>query len=245
MEFSVGLILLGVLIICMFFGVFRRLFDRMNMGIVWVAVALITLGVGFAIPSIVTGAYFAFNIGGAIIANIFAVMLILSLGFNFKMLRAVLANIAVIGITILVLMSIPQHSLGLRILVAFVLGIAAGGISYLTAGTYKGAMFGVIMGILSGQLITWGINRGIGYASFVNYGGGYIFDAMIIGLVFATLTAELIRMAAVKKSRMERRHNFAHEQGEDMHFDYTKDPKDFEPHRNFLDKMDDDLHFGD
>jgi hypothetical protein len=130
----------------------------------------------------------------------------------------------------------------LRILCAFALGIAGGGIAYLTAGTYKGAMYAVIMGILTGQMITYGIDRAMGYRYMVNFGGGYIFDAIIIGLFFATFAAEMIRMASAGHKRAETRLNFSHESGEFT--DFRREVEEYS-RENFSDDVDDDLTFGD
>ncbi|MDR0855832.1 MAG: hypothetical protein LBM78_00310 [Clostridiales bacterium] len=214
MNFSVGLILLGVLIILMLFGVFNRLFERMHMSTLWTVIGALAVGICFFIPSIRFGASgFRLNVGGGILASMIALYFLFSLGTGARMWRADLAWAAATGISLLMLTVIPVPNVGMQILFALVSGLLVGAVSYLIAGSYKGAMFASIAGMLSGQLLRFFINLGLRGDTAVHYGGGAIFDALIVAVVFTVVTAELVRMGLDNRSRRENRTAYSQESG--------------------------------
>ncbi|MDR3318180.1 MAG: DUF1614 domain-containing protein [Clostridiales bacterium] len=216
MNFSVGLVLLGILIVLMVFGVFNRLFERMRIGTVWAIVASVVLGAGFIIPSIRINQAFSFNIGGFIIAALLAIYFFLTLGSGNRMVRASAAMLFTAGITILMYMFFPQTATWLRVLFSVGLGILAGGVSSLIVGTgtARGALYSCIAGILAGQAINFAIQTGRQVNPVLDLGGGSCFDAIIISIIMTALIAEIIRMASASRMRGTSRTSFSHEAGE-------------------------------
>ncbi|HEY8391026.1 MAG TPA: DUF1614 domain-containing protein [Clostridia bacterium] len=219
--FPIGLILLGILLILMLFGVTQRLFDKLKISTLWAVILVIAIGAGYFIPNIRVTNVFSFNIGGFIIPLVISLYMLFSMGWTSDMLRAWVSTIITAGVVLLLYWVIPTNTMTMQIVAAVIVGIAAGALSYLIGRSRRGAFFSSIMGIYIGETVRFLINYyGRGIDTRLGLGIGSMFDTLIIAAVSAMLLAIAIgeiRDRMVTETRAK--HRYSYEAGEFYDYD--------------------------
>ena len=219
--FPIGLILLGILLILMLFGVTQRLFDKLKISTLWTVILLIAIGAGYFIPNIRITNVFSFNIGGFIIPLVICLYMLFSIGWTSDMLRAWISTIITAGVVVLLYWVIPTNTMTMQIVAAVIVGIVAGALSYLIGRSRRGAFFSAVMGIYIGETVRFLINYyGRGIDTTLRLGIGSMFDTVIIAAVSAMLLALAIgeiRERMVTETRA--RHKYSYEAGEFYDYD--------------------------
>lgn len=244
--FPIGLIILGVLLLLMLFGVTQRVFDKMRLSTLWAVILTVAIGVGGLIPAIAIGNYFTFSIGGFLIPFLICLFLLFSMGWSWDLLRAMVATIVTAGSAFLLYWFVPGDTMGLRIATSVIVGIIAGGVSYLIGRSRRGAFFSAVMGVWIAQIIVFAINMNMGVANTVlTLGVGHFFNTVIIAAVSAMLLAIIIgEIAEHMSTRTRSARNLNYEAGE-FYERNELDGRGMDSHNNWAehnDEYDDFFH---
>lgn len=215
-NFPIGLIILGVLLLLMLFGVTQRIFDKMRLSTLWAVILVIAVGVGGIIPAIPIGAYFSFSIGGFLIPFLICLFLLFGMGWSWDLFRAMIATVVTAGSAFLLFWFMPGDTYGLRIATSVIVGLIAGGISYIIGRSRRGAFFSAVMGVWIAQIIVFAIDMNMGVTGVtLALGVGHFFNAIIIAGVTAVLLAMLVGELSERMSTRTRSvRNLNYEAGE-------------------------------
>ena len=198
----IGLILLSVLAVLTFFGVAGRFFRKIGIPD-WLAFVLVlAFVIGAVVPEIpIGGGRLILNVGGFIIPVIFLVILLSVSPIKKDMLRAVLAVIAVAGVTVAVRMLIRPGSDGLFLVTMAVTGILGGITAYLAGGTRLSTLFGAGGGILLGDIVNNTIAH-VMYKTTMALGTRGVFDSIVTAAIVGIVLLEAVE--AIKRATGEK-----------------------------------------
>lgn len=196
-RFPLGVIILVVLSILVYFGVAQRLLDRMRLsdrGALLVLAGLI-LGSFIDIPLARGNVDVSVNVGGALVPIGLAVYLLTKAGTTKEWLRALIGAV-VTAVVIYLLGSVfmtgdPQDRF-MSVDPLYMYPIIAGIIAYLLGRSRRSAFIAATLGVLMLDFIHWiwlGMKK---IPGTVQIGGGGAFDSIVIAGLVAILLAELI-----------------------------------------------------
>lgn len=192
---TIGLVLLAVVAILIFFGLSERFFK--NMGVPeWLGfVIALALIIGAVIPNIAIGEGFVMNIGGFIIPIIGMTVLAFFIGANWDLARMFFAELSVAAVAVAARVLILPNTSGNILATTLIVGFIGGTVAYLIArsrvGTIASVMGGVVLGDLIVNLIyVYGIG---GYVFSMGTRG--VFDSIVIGCIFGALLLEAVATA--------------------------------------------------
>ena len=195
---TIGLILLSVLAILVFFGATERLFRRMGIAN-WLAFILVlALVAGAVVPQITIGQAFAMNVGGFIVPLVFAVALAVLIGWNAELFRAGVATLAVASAAVAARMLILPVSAGMTVTASVIVGFVGGAVAFIIAKTRLATLAAALGGIVIGDVVTSVIYRYFVDGSAVALGTRGVFDSLVIAAVFGVLLVEVI--ASIRKN---------------------------------------------
>ncbi len=222
---TMGLILLAVMAIALFLISGRRSFTSTGVP-AWMAfIAIAAFAIGIIVPNIWVGESFSMNVGGFIVPSVIMFALLAVLISRGGLLRGVASMLAVTAVTTALLLIMPTYTTGYEILTVFVVGLVAGAVAYMVSRTPSSALFGVVGGLVLGNVIVTMMEYFNGNAEVFVLGQSVIYNAMFVGVIFAFCLAEIAVMA-VKMMNEENRHttrSSSYEAGKDNNFDRDDD----------------------
>jgi len=194
MGFTIGRLILISLALLIFFGVAERVLDRMHMSD---RGALLVLG------AIVLGSFVnltlyrsdaltvRMNLGGALVPLLVALYVWMRAGTAKERVRS-LAGAILTATAIWFLGAFVQNEYALPVDILYLYPIIAGLLGYLFGRSRKGAFVAAVLGMLffdlsHGVYLVWRQIPGL-----VHFGGGGIYDSVILSGVLAVCLAELI-----------------------------------------------------
>lgn len=194
MGFTIGRLILLSLALLIFFGVAERVLDRMHMTD---KTALIVLG------AIVLGSFInltlyrsdmltvRLNLGGALVPLAVALYVWFKAGTSKERIRSLLGAVLT-AVAIWLLGTFVQNEYALPVDIIYLYPIIAGLIGYLFGRSRKGAFVAAVLGVLlfdvsHGVYLIWNQLPGL-----VHFGGGGMYDSVILAGILAVCLAELI-----------------------------------------------------
>lgn len=195
-RLPLGIIVLIVASILVYFGLAQRLLDRMRLsdkGALAIIAALI-VGSFIDIPLMRGNVPVTINVGGALVPIGLAVYLLTRAGTSKELGRTFLATVAAAGAIYLiggVLMSGEPTDGGI-IDPLYVYPLAAGSIAYLLGRSRRAAFVAATIGVLALDIIHWVWLMVTGTPGNVDIGGAGAFDSIVVAGLVAVLLAELI-----------------------------------------------------
>lgn len=196
-RLPLGIILLVVASILVYFGLAQRLLDRMRLsdkGALAVIAALI-IGSFIDIPLARGDVPVTINVGGALVPVGLAVYLLSRAGTGKELGRTFLATAVTAGAIYLiggVLMSGDPTDGGMIIDPLYVYPLVAGVVAYVLGRSRRAAFVAATLGVLTLDLIHWVWLQTTGTPGNVNIGGAGAFDSIVVAGLVAVLLAELI-----------------------------------------------------
>lgn len=185
----IGYVLLGFVAAMMFFGLLNGVVRSMKIE-PWIAlVFVIAYIVGGIIPMIYIGGAFAFGIGGFVVPLVLSVVLTVFAGWGMTFLRTATAMLATAAITVAVTVWMPVNNVWMSVLASCTIGLLGGAVSYAICSNVTSSAAGCVGGIVIGNIIGQFIVYFTGMVTTYVLGGSMIFDATVIGLVFAVMLA--------------------------------------------------------
>ncbi len=190
----IGLVLLGITALLLFFGIARRVF--MSFGVPYLlAFVLVGVLIGSAfIPTFFIGSV-SINAAGFIAPLVFSVMFLLLAKRTREVWRAVVALSASMAVYVAVLLLIaPITSATVTVISA---GFLCGAVAYLVGKTELSALAAVFAGLPLGEAVA-SIVSYVSLGSGIALGTAATFDSVILAAVFAVALCEAI--AAIRRT---------------------------------------------
>ncbi|MBE5802906.1 MAG: DUF1614 domain-containing protein [Clostridiales bacterium] len=188
---SVGMLVLTVVAVLIFFGVLQRVLDRLHLTDRMALLLVAAMFVGTLLPNVTLGKV-SVSLGGAVIPLGICVYLLIKADTGRERVRsligAVLTGAAVYGLSVL----LPDEPEQMFIDPNLVYGLAGGVIAWLLGRSRRGAFICGVVGVILADVITACVNWRNGVDQQLVLGGAGIADTVVISGVLAVLLAELI-----------------------------------------------------
>lgn len=197
---SVGMILLTVVAVLVFFGVAQRVLDKMYLSDRAALILIALMFFGTLIPNITLGSV-QLSIGGALIPIGICVYLLIRAGTWKERLRAILGALITGGaVFALSAYLLPDEPESIFIDPMYINGIVGGVIAYALGRSRRGAFICGVMGVIFADITVFIINTINGVNQPLVLGGAGVFDAAVIsgliGVVLAELVGEIVERLA-------------------------------------------------
>lgn len=188
---SIGMVVLTVAAVLVFFGVAQRVLDRMHLTDRMALVLIGAMFVGTLLPNVDVGMV-SVSIGGCIIPLGVCVYLFIKADEGKERLRAcigaVLTGAAVYALSVF----LPNEPEQMWIEPNLVYGLAGGAIAWVLGRSRRAAFICGVVGVLLADTVTALVNWNNGIAQQLVLGGAGIGDTVVISGILAVLLAELV-----------------------------------------------------
>ena len=188
---SVGMILLTITAILVFFGAAQRVLDKLYLSDRMALLLIALMFFGTLLPNIPLGNV-SISIGGALIPVGICIYLLIRAGTTRERVRAVIGSLITGGIVYSLSVFLPSEPEALPIEPMYLYGAAGGLAAYMLGRSRRGAFICGVLGVLWADIAVAFINRMNRIDQPLILGGAGVFDAMIISGILAVLLAELI-----------------------------------------------------
>lgn len=188
---SVGMILLTVVAILIFFGVAQRVLDKMRLSDRGALLIVGLMFFGTLIPNITIGMV-SFSIGGAVIPLGVCVYLLIRADTAKERVRALAGAVITGGIIYAMSYLLPAEPEQMTIDPLYLYGIVGGLVAYLLGRSRRGAFICGVLGIMLSDIAVAVVNWSRGVSQTLVLGGAGIFDAMVFAGILGVLLCELI-----------------------------------------------------
>jgi len=194
MNMPIGMMMLLVVGVLVYFGIAHRILDRMRLTDkqALLFIAAIIVGTFIDIPIMSTPVELSVNVGGALLPALLAVWLIVKADETSEKVRAVFATILVAVAVSLGSRYLPYEPENMFLDPKLIYGVTAGLIAYLAGRSRRSAFIGGVLGIVLSDIIHMVTIIGLGITGTTDIGGAGAFDVVIIAGIVAVMIAELV-----------------------------------------------------
>jgi len=200
---SVGMILLMVTAILVFFGVAQRVLDKLYLTDRAALVLIALMFFGTLLPSLTFGRV-SVSLGGAVIPLGICVYLLIRADTAKEKIRAVVGSLITAGIVYAIGALMPEEPEAIVIDPMFLYGIAGGVVAYGLGRSRRAAFICGVVGVLLADTATALINWRNGIDQPLVLGGAGVFDAAVIAGLLGVILSELIGEALERMTRGSR-----------------------------------------
>lgn len=188
---TLGMILLTVLAVLIFFGTIQRVLDRMYLTDRAALVITASMFAGTLLPNIDLGMV-SVSVGGALIPLAICVFLLIKADSALEVWRTILGSIltaaAVYGLSML----LPAEAEELPVDPMLLYAASGGLIAWILGRSRRGAFICGVLGVLLADVATAMVNWTRGIEQQLVLGGAGVADAVVVSGVLAVLLAELV-----------------------------------------------------
>lgn len=188
---SVGMILLTVVAILVFFGVAQRVLDKMYLSDKMALLLIALMFFGTLIPNVTIGRV-SFSLGGTLIPVGVCVFLFVKAGTAKEKIRALIGAVVTAGIIYALSALLPNEPEAMFIEPMYLYGIVGGIVAYLLGRSRRGAFICGVLGILLADVAQAVVNWSSGIDQPLVLGGAGVFDAMMFSGILGVLLCELL-----------------------------------------------------
>ena len=194
MNMPLGMILLLVVSVLVYFGLAQRILDRMRMTDkqALLFIAGIVVGSFIDIPITRSPVEVSINVGGALLPALLSIYLIVKADETAERVRAVLAAVLVAAAVSLGSRYLPYEPENMFLDPKLIYGIAAGLIAYIAGRSRRSAFVGGVLGIVLSDIMHMVTLIGLGIPGTTAIGGAGAFDVTIIAGLVGVMIAELV-----------------------------------------------------
>lgn len=194
MNMPIGMMLLLVVGVLVYFGVAHRILDRMRLTDkqALLVIAAIIVGSFIDIPLMNTPVELTVNVGGAVVPAVLALWLLVKADETGERVRGILAALLVAATVSLGSRYLPYEPENMFLDPKLIYGISAGLIAYLAGRSRRNAFIGGVLGIVLSDIIHMLTIMGIGIPGTTDIGGAGAFDVVIIAGIVGVMVAELV-----------------------------------------------------
>ncbi|MEN6413131.1 MAG: DUF1614 domain-containing protein [Veillonellales bacterium] len=194
MNMPIGMILLLVIGVLVYFGIAHRILDRMRLTDkqALLFIGAIIIGTFIDIPIMSSPVEVSVNVGGALLPSLLAIWLIGKADETFEKVRAVIAVVLVAAAVSLGSRYLPYEPENMFLDPKLIYGISAGLIAYLAGRSRRSAFVGGVLGIVLSDIVHMITIMRLGIPGTTDIGGAGAFDVVIIAGIVAVMVAELV-----------------------------------------------------
>lgn len=214
----IGLVLLGLTALLLFFGVAERVFKSFGVAY-WLAVCMIGVLIGCAfIPTFTVGSV-EFNVAGFFAPLLFAAVF-LALAAKMNELRRALV-VAAVTAALFISVWLLIAPIASDTVSVIIIGFLCGAADYLVGKTKLAALCGIFLGMPIGEAISSAVGMYV-YNTPIRFGTPATFDAIILAAVTAVVIFESV--SAIKRAMNNRAR---HKAGADAETAEEFDPDEY------------------
>lgn len=188
---SIGMVILTVAAVLVFFGVLQRVLDRLHLTDRMALLLIAAMFIGTLLPNIAVGKV-RINIGGALIPLGVCLYLFIKADEGKERIRALVGSLltgaAVFGLSML----LPDEPEQMIMDPNLVYGLSGGAIAWILGRSRRAAFICGVVGVILADVVTACINWSKSIDQQLVLGGAGIADTVIISGVLAVLLAELV-----------------------------------------------------
>lgn len=188
---SIGMILLTIVAVLVFFGVAQRVLDKLHLSDRAALVLIALMFFGTLIPNITLGNV-SLSIGGALIPLGVCIYLLVRAGTAKERIRAILGSLITAGVIYALSIFMPDEPETIVIDPMYLYGIVGGVVAYILGRSRRGAFICGVLGVMLADIAVAIVNWTNGVNQQLVLGGAGIFDAIIISGLLGVILAELI-----------------------------------------------------
>lgn len=188
---SVGMILLMVVAVLIFFGVAQRVLDKMRLNDRTALLVVALMFFGTLIPNITIGMV-SFSVGGALIPLLVCVYLLIKADTGKEKARAMIGAVITGGAVYALSALLPSEPEQLPIDPLYLYGAVGGLIAYALGRSRRAAFICGVLGVMLSDTATAVVNWSRGVMQTLTLGGAGVFDALVISGILGVLLCELI-----------------------------------------------------
>jgi uncharacterized membrane protein len=194
MNMPIGMIILLVVGVLVYFGVAHRILDRMRLTDkqALLFIAAMVVGSFIDIPIMRAPVEVSMNVGGALLPILLSIWLIFKADETAERVRAILAAILVAAVVSLGSRYLPYEPENMFLDPKIIYGISAGLIAYLAGRSRRSAFVGGVLGIVLSDIVHMVTIIGLGIPGTTDIGGAGAFDVVMIAGIIAVMVAELV-----------------------------------------------------
>lgn len=194
MSMPVGMIVLLVVGVLVYFGIAQRILDRMRLTDkqALLFIAAIVVGSFIDIPLMSSPVTVSINVGGALLPVLLSLWLITKADETAERVRAILAAVLVAVAVWLGSRYLPYEPENMFLDPKLIYGISAGLIAYLAGRSRRSAFIGGVLGIVLSDIVHMITLINAGIPGQTDIGGAGAFDVVIIAGIVAVMIAELV-----------------------------------------------------
>lgn len=200
MNMSIGMIVLTVAAILVFFGVAQRVLDKLYLTDRAALTLIALMFFGSLIPNVTLGRI-SVSIGGAVIPFGICVYLLVRAGTAKERIRAIIGSLITAAIIYGISTFLPEEPEAIPMDPMYLYGLAGGAVGYLLGRSRRGAFICGVLGVMLADIATAVINWSRGVEQTLVLGGAGIFDAMMISGILGVVLAELVGEVLERISR--------------------------------------------
>lgn len=187
----IGMILLAVLAVLIFFGLTDRYFAKMGVAN-WVAFLIVlAFAVAAVFPPLTLGTV-SLSYAGFFLPVMLGAVAMFAIGANAGLLRAIVGALSVAGVTLAARVAFPPVSYTAAIASILIVGFAGGIVSYIIGQHRLAALASTLGGIVLGDFISAMLFRfAIGNTVMFELGLNGIFDSLVLSAIVGSVTLEV------------------------------------------------------
>ena len=197
---SVGMILLTVTAILVFFGVAQRVLDKLYLTDRAALLLIALMFFGTLLPSVTLGRVVV-SIGGAVIPLGICLYLLIRADTGREKARALLGAVITAGVVYLIGVLMPEEPEAIIVDPMFLYGIAGGVVAYALGRSRRAAFICGVLGVLLADTAVAVLNWQKGIEQPLVLGGAGVFDAAVIAGLLGVVLAELVGEVLERISR--------------------------------------------
>lgn len=197
---SIGMVVLTVVAVLIFFGVLQRVLDRMHLTDRMALLLVAAMFVGTLLPNVELGMV-SVNIGGAVIPLGVCVYLFVKADESKERLRAVIGAVVTGGAVYALSALLPDEPKAMFMDPNLLYGLVGGAVAWLLGRSRRGAFICGVVGVILADVATAVVNWSQGIHQQLVLGGAGIADTVVISGVLAVLLAELVGEVVERMTR--------------------------------------------
>ncbi len=188
---SIGMILLTVAAILVFFGVAQRVLDKLRMSDRTALLLIALMFFGTLLHNITLGNV-QVSIGGALIPLGICIYLLVKAGTTKERVRSIIGSLLTASIVYAISKLVPDEPEAISVDPMYLYGVAGGLVAYILGRSRRGAFICGVLGVMLADVAVAVINWQNGINQPLILGGAGVFDAMMVSGILAVALAELV-----------------------------------------------------